>query len=670
MAEPKPDALSVAGWFAGPKAENGEWFAERLRRIAEDYYAWRRNYFPEDGVVVDSALRRHNEPFMDAFEDRLLELLARLKADVPFQSPRYAAHMLAEQTLPGIAGYFAAMLYNPNNVAADVAPVTVRLELEAGRMLSRMIGYGDDAWAHLCSGGTLANIEALWMARTVRYLPFVVRDMRRGAGLPVPEWAADDARMLGLAPSLALGAYASVFDEARRCGDPAAMLRRLRDAFDASPFNVAERGHGEVCARLGSSPVLIAPETHHYCFEKALDVLGLGRRSLVMVRVDEDFRMRIDDLEDALDRVAREGRHVLAVVAVIGSTEEGSLDPLDRIVALRGARERAGRPSFWLHADGAYGAYLRTVTIPDRIGLGERSARVKIAGKERSIDLTLPEHGECDALEHLSSCDSVAIDPHKLGYVPYPAGAVAFRSNLVKPLARQNAPYLEEPPADPEDDRTSESIGLYVLEGSKPGAAAAAVWLSHSLIPLDASGHGLLMRENIRSACELHTLLETYPDLAGPGSVRAVCLCPPGSNIVCYAFRPARDGAGLERVNTLNRALYQRLSVRAGQRVYDQSFFVSRTSLSTRQYSALTVGRFLARLGVTQAEYETSGVFLLRSVLMNPWYAHAKRRARFYISELVEHLYATAQDLSDRATRRSGDSPEFPPGSDRTSRSA
>ena len=155
------DNRVMSGWFAGPKAENGEWFSDTIRRIIQDYHAWRRNYFPEDGVVVDSSLRRVSEPFQDAFEDRLLELLARLKADFPFHSPRYAAHMVSEQSLPSIAGYIAAMLYNPNNVSSDAAPVTVRLELEASQMIARMLGYGPDCWTHLTSGGTLANLEAL-----------------------------------------------------------------------------------------------------------------------------------------------------------------------------------------------------------------------------------------------------------------------------------------------------------------------------------------------------------------------------------------------------------------------------------------------------------------------------------------------------------------------------
>jgi glutamate/tyrosine decarboxylase-like PLP-dependent enzyme len=139
-----------------------------------DYHAWRRNYFPEDGVVMDAASRRDAEAFRDHFDDRLIELLARLKHDVPFHSPRYAGHMIAEQSLPGIAGYLAAMLYNPNNVSPDSAPVTIRLELEAAQMIARMLGHPSDGWAHLTSGGTVANIEALWLARSVKYLPLVV----------------------------------------------------------------------------------------------------------------------------------------------------------------------------------------------------------------------------------------------------------------------------------------------------------------------------------------------------------------------------------------------------------------------------------------------------------------------------------------------------------------
>ena len=100
----------ISAWFAGPKAENSGVFARTIRRILEDHQYWRRNYFPEDGVVIPSVERHRHSPWNDLFEDKLLELLAALKAACPFSSPRYAAHMVSEQTLPSIGGYIAARL--------------------------------------------------------------------------------------------------------------------------------------------------------------------------------------------------------------------------------------------------------------------------------------------------------------------------------------------------------------------------------------------------------------------------------------------------------------------------------------------------------------------------------------------------------------------------------
>ena len=626
---PKGKALTeTSAWFAGPKGENEDWFSGCVGKILADYYAWRRNYFPEDGLVIDAESRRMGEGFRDRFDDRLFELLARLKADFPFQSPRYAAHMVSEQTLPAIAGYFAAMLYNPNNVTTEAAPVTVRLELESAQMIARMVGYGDDSWAHLSSGGTIANLEALWMARAVKYLPLVIEDVRRLLGLP-----ASTVRF-GSSPMDSLEALAQLFREA-----PSKDVIR---AYLESDSNVTERGIAAIIRRVGAEPILLAPETQHYSIKKALDVLGLGRDALRIVRVTDRFQMDMDDLQEKLHAVEVSGNHVLAVVTVVGTTEEGAVDPVNRIVQLRDSRT----DKFWLHADAAYGGYLRTVTIPDRSGLGEAKTVVQIAGETQEVPIVLPDSHNCDALEAMRECDSVTIDPHKLGYVPYPAGAVCFRSDIVKALARQDAAYIEDSVGDVEAERHSENVGLYILEGSKPGAAAAAVWLSHSLIPLDNTGHGLLIREGIRNACELNTLLESYPDLVKSSLVQAIPIAPPDSNILCFAFRTS-ESMSLSELNSLNRAIYDRFTVsdKSGKRVYDQPFFLSRTSLRVKQYSPATVRPFLERLGVSEAEYETEGVFLLRSVLMNPWYSEAKRKGRYFISELVEALYLAAEEI-------------------------
>lgn len=632
---------AFAGWFAGPKAENADDFEKTILHILQDYYHWRRNYFAEDGLVIDSALKRKQEPFHDRFEDRLFELLARLKADFPFHSPRYAAHMIGEQTLPSIAGYFAGMLYNPNNVTAEAGPVTVRLELEAAQCVAQMLGYDDQSWAHITGGGTVANFESLWIARSVKYLPLILRDMADrfhiSTGLPN-----DRVQLLGLNPQLALEELSNIFQAG---GKQKIAASDLIDAYRSSPFSVGEHGVASVTRLLESEPVILVPETHHYCLQKACDLLGIGKKAMIRIKVDSDFCMDVADLRATLDAIDKDPtRHVMAVVCVVGSTEEGAVDPVHEVVALREERERAGKESFWIHADAAYGGYLRTMTIPKRIGLGAPVTRTKVRGKEFDLPLKLPEKVICEALERLGETDSVAIDPHKLGFVPYPAGVVCFRSNLVKPVARQDAPYLEERTRGPAEERENPNIGVYILEGSKPGAAAASVWLSHKLIPLDASGHGKLMREIVRNACELSVLLEDYAQYAGHQPVQAVCLCPPASNILCFAFRPTSGKLPLGDVNRLNRAIYERFTVseHSEKTVYEQGFFLSRTEAHVSQYSSGALKPFLDRLGISEAEYEKKGVFLLRSTLMNPWYGLAKEKGRFFIGEMVDALYAGA----------------------------
>lgn len=625
----KAPMSNLGGWFAGPKGENADWFEGVLSKIAQDYYSWRRNYFPEDGVVLGSADRRQSEEFSDEFEDRLFELLGRLKADFPFQSPRYAAHMVAEQTLPSIAAYFAAMLYNPNNVSKDAAPVTVRLELEACEMISQMVGFPAGNWGHLTGGGTVANLEALWVARTVAYLPEVIADIRSQIGLPECGCPA--------APLRRLQAFAAIFQESDR---PVGDIIR---AYTESRFCLPEVGMAQLLQRVPGRPVVLVPESHHYCFEKCLDVLGLGRKNLISVPVDSDFRMNIAALRRIMTELDAEQARVIAVVAVTGSTEEGAVDPVDQVLDLRSEREAQGLASFWIHVDGAYGGYLRTMTQPDRMGLGEPKTQSRRRGQPIELKLELPEKGACSALERMGEVDSVTIDPHKLGYIPYPAGAILFHSDLVKPLVRQEAPYLEDQALDPERERKVQGVGMYILEGSKPGAAAAAVWLSHKLIPLTNEGHGQIVRQSVRHACELHALLQVG---AEGRKVKAVPLCAPGSNIVCFAFRPQAP-ASLAELNRLNRAIYEQFTVleSSDRRVYDQKFFLSRTSLTLSTYGLEAVRPFLGLLQVQEEEYGNDGVFLLRSVLMNPWYSQAKARGRFFLSELVDELYDVAESL-------------------------
>jgi glutamate/tyrosine decarboxylase-like PLP-dependent enzyme len=117
------------------------------------------------------------EEFVSRFERELFTLLGELKAGSPCYSPRYIGHMVADVSLPALVGYIATMLYNPNNVSWEASPVTTLLEIEAGRDLARMLGLGRmpeeevaGTWGHITLGGTLANIEAIWVAKAGKFL--------------------------------------------------------------------------------------------------------------------------------------------------------------------------------------------------------------------------------------------------------------------------------------------------------------------------------------------------------------------------------------------------------------------------------------------------------------------------------------------------------------------
>ncbi|MFB6784254.1 pyridoxal phosphate-dependent decarboxylase family protein [Streptomyces sp. NPDC056352] len=111
-------------------------------------------YRPHPSIEVD------NDRFAAAFE----ELTGRLKDNYPFFHPRYAGQMLKPPHPAAVVGHLAAMLINPNNHALDGGPATAAMEREAVARLAEMFGY-DTHLGHLTTSGTIANLEALFVAR-------------------------------------------------------------------------------------------------------------------------------------------------------------------------------------------------------------------------------------------------------------------------------------------------------------------------------------------------------------------------------------------------------------------------------------------------------------------------------------------------------------------------
>jgi glutamate/tyrosine decarboxylase-like PLP-dependent enzyme len=270
----------------------------------------------------------------------------------------------------------------------------------------------------------------------------------------------------------------------------------------------------------------------------------------------------------------------------------------------------------------------------------------------------------------------VTIDPHKLGYIPYPAGIVAFRDAQMTRLFSQETPYIGQrgDEVGVEADRPLlENVGPFSLEGSRPGAAAAACWLAHRTIPLDAQGHGRLMRSTIMGARRLAAYLELhqqmYFDLESECESPAAgepftfqVLAPPDTNLVCFVVRAMRSDGGklrpadmtLAERNAFTDFVHRQMARppgRAGTATpHAHPYFVSRSDLKPDRYPVRGLEPTLARLGIEPAAYADGSISFLRSTVMNPHYRLAAGRAggHDYLLDYVRHLHRVARTFTPR----------------------
>jgi len=145
--------------FIGPKGENLSLLQTYIEKILHEQKNWRANYSPDDISLYKKAEYDSNTLSVE-FE----KFLERSKKHFPFFHPRYAAQMAKDPSIPTVLGYLTFMLSNPNNHAFEGGPVTTEMEMEVIELLLKMVGY-KVGWGHLTSGGSLANMEALWAAR-------------------------------------------------------------------------------------------------------------------------------------------------------------------------------------------------------------------------------------------------------------------------------------------------------------------------------------------------------------------------------------------------------------------------------------------------------------------------------------------------------------------------
>jgi tyrosine decarboxylase / aspartate 1-decarboxylase len=422
-------------------------------------------------------------PAMDGIPGALNAVAERLRDNYPYFHPLYAGQMLKPPHPVARLAYALAQWINPNNHALDGGRASSAMEIEAVSELARMFGWAEHL-GHLTGGGTMANLEALWVA-----------------------------------------------------------------------------------GQLAPGKTILVSDQAHYTHKRISGVLQLNCEAIPC-----DARARMDLA--ALEKRLAQG-NVGTVVATMGTTATGSVDPLVEILQLR---ECYG---FRIHCDAAYGGYFGLAA-----NLGPQTRR---------------------AFDVLRNADSVVIDPHKHGLQPYGCGCVLFRDRDVSRLYKHDSPatYFSSKELH---------LGEISLECSRPGAAAAALWATQRLLPLEKGGEFAKGLESCRLAA-----LDVYERIAADH--RFIPAFPPELDIVVFAPR----SPSLSESSILSRKIFDAAA--------NRNLHLAVAELPVAFFES----------GLKDVNRDRRHLTCLRSVLIKPEHR-----------EWIDRIWAILSDATDEVLNRRG----------------
>ncbi|KAF6815192.1 hypothetical protein CSOJ01_03644 [Colletotrichum sojae] len=505
----------ISSYFIGPQAENLPYFKENIDIILDELKSARVNYFPEDGNFIDE--KTQQSPAFRKSMDKLKTAVQKAsnimgRSSIPFWSPRYEAHMCTDLTMPSLLGYFMTMLYNPNNVALEASPISTVAEIEVGEQLCEMFGYNiledNDAptgWGHVTSRNLkfypLSLRKAFDEGQPLDFLAksFHVENCvgERKLFVSLSQW-----ELLNLKPSDILDIPDRLYQEHGISNAYLSDQVMNKFTIQSTGKDILEREFN-----IQNPCQYMLATTRHYSWPKGAAIAGLGSDNVVGIPVDLEARVDLDELKDRLEKSLENEQAVLAVVGIIGSTEEGSVDSLSGILALRKQFQARGL-SFLVHADAAWGGYFASM-LPKDYHPGDVINLPTEMGEADGFvpDASLRAETQED-LYAMRFADSITVDPHKAGYIPYPAGGLCYRDGRMRYLVTWTSPYLSR--------GSVTSIGIYGVEGSKPGASAVSTWLSNKTVGLTQEGYGALLGEATWTCSRLSAHWAAISDASTP----------------------------------------------------------------------------------------------------------------------------------------------------------
>jgi glutamate/tyrosine decarboxylase-like PLP-dependent enzyme len=245
----------------------------------------------------------------------------------------------------------------------------------------------------------------------------------------------------------------------------------------------------------GANLVAYTSVAAHACVARALDYVGLGSEALRLIPVDSNHRIRLDALAQTIARDRTAGLRPFLLIGNAGTVDIGAIDDLTALADLASAQQ------LWFHVDGAFGA----------LGLLAPDIAPRLAGIERA--------------------DSLALDFHKWGQVPYDAGLVLVRDGAIH--------------------RDTFATPVDYLQRQERGLAGGAFW-PHDFGPELSRGFRALKiwftlrvygTEQLGSSIARSCSVARYLERRIAREPRLELLAPVQLNIVCFRYRNADPDA-------------------------------------------------------------------------------------------------------------------------------
>ncbi|MCI0532445.1 MAG: pyridoxal-dependent decarboxylase, partial [candidate division Zixibacteria bacterium] len=279
-------------------------------------------------------------------------------------------------------------------------------------------------------------------------------------------------------------------------------------------------------------------EERHISLDKAADAIGIGRNNLRHIPTDDQFRVKPDLLEAAINTDREKGIKPICLIGLAGTTNTGAIDNLSEL------RKIADREKLWFHIDAAYGGGLL------------------LSPKWRNL------------LDGIQTADSVTIDPHKWFFAPLDAGAI-----LVKDQSRLESSYGMQPPYLKDETDTENKRFQYYANSFEQSRRfrSLKVWMSFKHYGAEQIGEWV--DNNVEQAQQLHRLCQNRPDF--------VSAAEPQMSGVCIRYHSDR----------LNQAQLDKLHVEVSRKVEETGkFWITTTRLKDKTWFRINIVNFRTRL--------------------------------------------------------------------------